>query len=137
MYNIKRIAVHRRIIVNDVREKLEQYLTKKYHAAKCTISNGIAHIEWFAGQYDDTKDVNMFVVLLRSTFTIKKSLPSNWMEVASHWIIQCIDIEQVEELLGMDFIEIPQEFFDYASKLENDYEDWCSEQYLNTNYYGY
>lgn len=126
MRTIKKIQIAHRHFIDDCRERMEDYLRKQYHAARVFISDGIAHIEWFAGAGGDYKDVNVFVALLRATFTIKAVLPSNWKEVAEYWIFAGITIQQVEELLDCDIIDIPEKFFEYANKVENDYYDYCT-----------
>ena len=134
MKTIKKLRVYHRKIVDGGREKLEQYLKKEYHAARVTIANGTAHIEWFAGANGDYKDVNVFLALFKSVFSFKRRMPENWEEVAGHWIMCGITIQQVEELMHCDIIYIPSEFFEYADKLDREYEEWCQEQ-MTSSYY--
>lgn len=127
MNPIKKLHVYHRRIVDGGREYLERYLKRQYHAANVEISNGEAHIEWFAGAEGDSKDVNVFCALARTIMTSKDGpLPPTWKEVAEHWILAGITIEQVEELLQCDMIDIPQEFFDYAKEVEDGYYAYCA-----------
>lgn len=131
---IKKLCVYHRIIVDIGRQYLEQYLKREYHAARVFIVNSNAHIEWFAGANGDFKDVNVFKALFKSIFSFKKCMPDNWEEIASCWIIQGITIQQIEELMHCDIIDIPNEFFEYADKLYNEYEEWCQEQMMSSYY---
>lgn len=131
MRTIKRMMVYHRNFCDTVREKLEQWLCKEYHATKCVISDGTAHMEWFAGACGDTKDVNVFITLFRSIFTDKTALAKGWKEIAEHWILAGISVNQVEKLMGSDMIDIADEFFEYAAKVEKEYREWCEEQVNN------
>lgn len=61
-------------------------------------------------------------------------MPENWEYIAGRWIMQGITIQQVEGLLCCDMINIPNEFFEYADKLYNEYEEWCQEQMMSSYY---
>lgn len=131
---IKKLCTYHQRIVDEGREYLEQYLKREYHAARVIITNGNAHIEWFAGNEGDYKDTNVFKALFKSVFSFKRKMTENWEEVAGHWIMQGITIQQVEELLHCDMIDIPNEFFEYADKLDKEYEEWCQKQMMSSYY---
>ena len=134
MKTIKKLCAYHQMVVYKGRKYLEQYLKREYHAARVVITNKNAHIEWFAGANGDYKDVNVFKALFTSVFSFKRRMPENWENVAGHWVMQGITIQQVEELLCCDMINIPNEFFEYANKLDKEYEEWCQEQMMSSYY---
>lgn len=119
------IVKHNQLIDN-LREQIEQHWKKKFHAAQCIISNGEVIFEYFAGAEDDSATYPILKVCA-AELSNGVTLPPDWKEIAEQWVLGGISIKRVEKLLKCSLIMVPEEFFDYAQSVYNDYYEYMAE----------
>lgn len=97
-----------------MKDRLENFLTRKYHADFGYIRNGKLYVEWHTGNPKDFMVMSVSKALFKVLTSKQKPLPSNWKAMADLWVLNALNIHELEEELGMKVIEMPNELFKFT-----------------------
>lgn len=121
LYSIKKMIVRYNQMLETFHYNVEESFKNKYLANACCWDGAFIYLDY------PGNEMRMFS-LIRYFFTDDAPMPSNWKEIATMWVVKSISCDQVEELLHCNWCNIPEEFFKYAAKVEEDYFEYCKDR---------